>query len=244
MVVLGWSLSWRVLVASVLFLSGLAQSIGPARTTTEALVEQFKQEKVFWRQFTIAALIAERNDAGALPSLAEFLRHDDRHVRGNAAFIFARLGDARGFDTITTILTDQSDRPEGQGVPTASRNGGYRVSRQIAADRYYAAHLLGDLRDSRGISVLVPLLEDPEVKSIVPWALAQIGDRRAVGPLLNVLHQDDPSMRVLAIGALETLRASDALPRLRLLLDDHRPSSFGDRVTVSDAARAAIAKLQ
>ena len=78
----------------------------------------------------------------------------------------------------------------------------------------------------------------------MPWALAQIGDRRAVGPLLNVLHQDDPSMRVLAIGALETLRASDALPRLRLLLDDHRPSSFGDRVTVSDAARAAIAKLQ
>jgi HEAT repeat protein len=231
-------------VVSVLFPSGPTQSIRAGQTATEALIEQFKQEKVFWRQFTIAARIAERKDASVLASLGDWLRHDDRHVRGNAAFIFASLGDARGFDTIATILTDRSDRPEGQGVPTASSDGVYRVSRQIAADRYYAAHLLGDLRDARGVSVLVPLLDDPDVKSIVPWALAQIGDQRAVGPLLNVLDQDDPTMRVLAIGALETLRAGDALPRLRLLLNDHRRSNFGDRVTVSDAAKAAIAKLQ
>jgi HEAT repeat protein len=214
-----------------------------AQTPTEALVEQFKREAVFWRQFTIAARVAERNDDRVLRSLVAYLTHDDRHIRGNAAFIFARLGDARGFETITTILTDRSDRPEGQGVATPS-DGVYRVVSQIAADRYYAAHLLGDLRDPRGVSALVPLLNDPDVKSIVPWALAQIGARRAVGPLLNVLDQDDPSMRVLAIGALETLHATNALPRLRLLLDDHRRSNFGNQVSVSEAAKAAIAKLQ
>lgn len=215
-----------------------------ATATIEALVEQFKQEELFWRQFSIATIIAERNDARALPLLAEWLSHDDRHIRGNVAFIFARLGDARGFQTLTTILTDRSDRPQGQGIGLALGDGVYRVSRQVAADRYYAAHLLGDLRDSRAVPVLVKLLNDPEVNAIVPWALAQIGDKRAVPPLLNVLDQDDPTLRVLAIFSLEALRATEAVPRLVFLFEDHRRSKLGSQVSVSDAAKAAVAKLK
>jgi len=225
---------------------GESEAASSAQVTpvAESLVEQFKQEKMFWRQFSIAAQIAERNDAGVLPSLVDWLNSDDRHIRGNVAFVFARLGDVRGFETITRILTDRSDRPEGQGIAIAPSDGIYRVSGQIAADRYYAAHLLGDLRDPRGVPVLVGLLNDAEVHSIVPWALAQIGDKRAVAPLLDALDQDDPTMRVLTINALETLRATEALPRLVSLLDDHRRSNFGTQVSVSDAAKAAIAKLQ
>jgi hypothetical protein len=51
-------------------------------------------------------------------------------------------------------------------------------------------------------------------------------------------------MRVLSIYALETLNAREALPRLISLLDDHRTSNFGAQVSVADAAKAAIAKLQ
>ena len=221
-------------------LLGLACSM----TNTQALVDRFKQEKTDWRQFEVAEQIAERHDASALPLLVDWLSHEDRRIRGNAAYIFARLGDARGFQTITTILSDRSYRPAGQGIATASSEGRYLVARQIASDRYYAAHLLGDLRDPRGVPVLVPLLDDPEVRPIVPWALAQIGDRRAVPPLLSVLDQEDPSMRVLAIFALETLRAPEALPHLASLLTDHRRSNFGDLVSVSEAARRAIAVVQ
>ncbi len=209
-----------------------------------ALVEQFKGEKVFWRQFAIAKEIVGRREASVLPSLADWLSHDDRHVRGNVAFIFGSLGDPRGFQVITDILSDRSDRPEGQGIATASSDGRYRVARQIATDRYYAAHLLGDLRDGRAVPILVSLLNDPEVNYIVPWALGEIGDRRAVGPLVDALADDNPSMRVLAIYALETLKAKEALPRLNALLDDHRKSNFGAQVSVADAAKAAIAKLQ
>ena len=92
--------------------------------------------------------------------------------------------------------------------------------------------------------ILVPLLDDPDVNYIVPWALGQIGDKRAVGPLLDVLDKDNPSMRVMAIYALETLKAKEALPRLTSLLTDTRKSNFGAQVTVAEAARAAIAKLQ
>ncbi|HEX5474537.1 MAG TPA: HEAT repeat domain-containing protein [Vicinamibacterales bacterium] len=250
----GWRLADRLPAPVVLVVLGalcleVAACGSPATPvhadrSSAALVEQFKREKVFWRQFEIARQIVARHDPSVLPPLVDGLRQEDRHVRGNVAFIFASLRDPRGFQTITAILRDRSDRPAGQGIPAASGDGRYHASRQIAADRYYAAHLLGDLRDPRAVPILVPLLDDDEVDTVVPWALAQINDPRAIGPLLDALDGEDPSMRVLAIDALESLHAKQAVPRLMSLLDDHRRSTFGARVSVSDAARTAIDELK
>ena len=68
-----------------------------------------------------------------------------------------------------------------QGIPGAASDGRYRFERQIAADRYYAAHLLGDLRDPRGVALLVRLLDDPETQSIVPL-VARTNRRQARNP--------------------------------------------------------------
>jgi HEAT repeat protein len=145
---------------------------------------------------------------------------------------------------ITAILTDRSERAEPKGWQSARVTDGIVSKRQIAADRYYAAHLLGDLGHPQAIPVLIPLLKDPETNSIVAWALGQIGDRRAVGPLLDALDDESPTMRALAIYALETLHVHEALPRLIPLLNDDRKSNFGAQVSVADAAKAAIANLQ
>lgn len=220
-----------------------APAADPTLSTT-ALVEQFKSEKYFSRQFTIAQEIVKRHDLAALPLLADWLGHEDRHVRGIVAFIFGRLGDPRGFQVIAEILEDRSDRPQGQGSGRATGHGRYDVGAQIATDRYYAAHLLGDLRDPRGVEILVPLLKDKEVRSVVPWALGEIGDASAVGPLIDALDEDDPTARVMAIYALETLNGREAIPRLTALLEDRRTSNFGAQVTVAEAAKAALAKLQ
>jgi hypothetical protein len=208
---------------------------------TSELLDRFKREKVFWRQFEIAQSLAVKGDRHVIGELEALLTIDDRHLRGNVAFVLGRLGDPRGFDTIAQILADRSPRAAGQGIPVAGR--GDLGPRQIRADRYYAAHLLGDLEDPRSVSLLTPLLSDTDVNFIVPWSLGQIGDPRAIGPLLQVLEQDDASMRVLAIYALQTLNAREALPKLRELLKDDRRSNFGDRTTVAEAARRAIATL-
>lgn len=136
------------------------------------LVDRFENSHVFWQQFEIAKRIVELPETNVLSGLVSWLTNVDRHVRGNAAFIFARMGDNRGFDVIRGILDDRSERPEGQGVP----GGNWSVQAQIAADRYYAVHLFGDLKDPRAVPLLLPLLRDKEVNSIVPWALGEIGE--------------------------------------------------------------------
>ena len=203
------------------------------------LIQQFKTNDVFWQQFEVAEKLAKSHDHSVLEQLEPYLKDVDRHVRGNAAFVFAALGDDRGFEVIASILKDRSDRPEGQGIP----GGNWSVQAQIANDRYYAAHLFGDLKDSRAVPLLIPLLHDREVNWIVPWALGEIGDRAAVPPLIQTLGDPSPDMRALSIYALEQMGAKEALPQLQLLAQDNAHIHFDGLGTVADAARSAIAKL-
>jgi HEAT repeat protein len=142
---------------------------------------------------------------------------------------------------IAAILRDHSERSEGQGTT----NGKWSLRGQIHADRYYAVHLLGGLKlkEPRAVPILVPLLNDPEVNYIVPWSLGRIGDRSSIQPLIGTLSDQDPSMSVLAIHALEELKAVEALPSLRRLLGDNERCNFDKLESVAKAAQAAITQL-
>jgi HEAT repeat protein len=228
-----------VTIALILLAAVPATSQAPQPASLSDLLDRFEKESVFWKQIEVAKQIVAAKDTSVLPRLEPWLTHDDRHLRGNAAFIFASLGDARGFETIVAILGDRSERPPGQ-TGTARPS----LQAQIREDRYYAAHLLGDLKDPRAIPILVPLLQDPDVKFVVPWSLGQIADPAVIPPLLATLNDPDPSMRVMAIEILADLKAIEALPRLRQLLDDKERANFGKQQSVTDTARDAIAKLR
>ena len=87
------------------------------------------------------------------------------------------------------------------------------------------------------------MLNDTELGDTVPWYLGEIGESRAIGPLIAALERDDPSGRVTVIYALETLNAREALPYLQELLRDNRRSNSGDRPTVAQAASRAVATI-
>ena len=228
------------LVVLPVFLFALSSVAGGQQSASAAkLIERFKTSKVFFEQFEVAETLVKLHDKTVLDPLEPFLKDEDRHVRGNAAFVFAGLGDDRGFEVIRAILQDRSDRLAGQGLP----GGNWSVSAQIASDRYYAAHLFGDLKDTRAVPILIPLLQDHEVNWIVPWALGEIGDQAAIPPLIQMLSDQSPDMRVLSIYALEQLGARQALPQLRLLVLDNEKIHFDDLGTVSEAAQSAITKL-
>lgn len=209
------------------------------RESRAELVKKFRNSQTFFEQFDDAQKLVELRDTTILKPLEPYLADVDRHVRGNAAFVFASLGDDRGFDAMRAILQDCStQRPEGQGTM-----GNWTVEAQIASDRYYAAHLFGDLKDVRAVPILIPLLKDKQVNWIVPWSLGEIGDRAAVAPLMEMLHDSSPDMRVLSIYALEELQAKEALPELRLLTKDDARIHFDRLGTVAEAAKSAILKL-
>jgi HEAT repeat protein len=227
-------------VPLLLVFASAAQDQGRQGPSAAELIERFQTSTYSWQQFDVAKEIVAAKDMSVLPQLEPLLTQADRQRRGNVAFILAGLGDSRGFDVIVAILADRS---ESRAVHRISSNGSPSVQAQISEDRYYAAHLLGELKDARAIPILVHLLKDPEVNYTVPWSLAQIGDRSAIQPLVGTLSDGNPSMRVLAIHALEDLHATEALPNLRALLGDNERCNFGKLESVAHAAQSVIAKL-
>jgi HEAT repeat protein len=205
------------------------------------LLERFKRTTFFVEQLEVAKKIVALHDKSVLQDLEPWLSHEDRRRRGNAAFIFASLGDDRGFQLIKSILEDRSTK---RAVFEFDDAGNPSPRLQIRGDRYYAAHLFGDLRDARAVPILIPFLKDQDVNWIVPWSLGEIGDKSAIRPLIETLGDNSPDMRVKAIYALEKLKAKEALPQLRALLDDDESIHFDGLGTVAEAAKAAIATLR
>ena len=184
--------------------------------SASTLVEQFESTTVFWKQFDVAKKIVALHDKSVLPHLESWLHYEDMRRRGNAAFIFAKLGDDRGFQVIKAILEDRSAKRAVFEIDSAGRPS---PGQQIRADRYYAAHLLGDLRDPRAVPFLVPLLKDEEVNLVVPWSLGEIGDKSAIPPLIEALGDSRLEMRAAALRALEKLEAKECRPPLRQIED-------------------------
>jgi hypothetical protein len=180
----------------------------PSERTGE-LVEQFKTTTTFWKQLEVAKQIVALHDKSVLQELEPWLSNEDMHLRGNAAFIFASLGDDHGFQVIKAILENRSPK---RAVSMIDDGGRPSPELQIREDRYYAAHLFGDLKDVRAVPILIPLLRDEEVKEVVAWSLGEIGDKAAIPPLKETLGDNSLTMRASALRALEKLQAKEGLP--------------------------------
>ena len=230
-----WRWAWLAASAGSLCASAASPEVSQ-------LIGKFQgEESGFVDHVEIANEIAKVATLDDVSSLEPWLAHEDRHVRGNAAYLFAKLGDRRGLATIEGILTDYSaDRHvRWQGGSLIFQGNGEEamaeflrspaaLDAQISQDRYYAVHLLGELRDPRAVDVLIPLLDRDEVNYKVAWALGEIGEMRAVPALIAALSNEDPLVRVTSIGALENLRAVRALPYLVSLFDDPAVPSAGE----------------
>jgi len=52
--------------------------------------------------------------------------------------------------------------------------------RQITSDRYFAIHVLDELKDKRAVPILIPLLQDDQINYNAAWALGEIGDELTI----------------------------------------------------------------
>jgi hypothetical protein len=198
------SLSTAAAIA-VVFLFAAGGATAQPSSALARLLADFDRELVDYEpQLEIAEKIVELNDRGVLPRLEKWLDHEDRHFRANVAFIFARLGDTRGFQVLYSIIDDRSDRPLGQGLAPMrilknTDPEGWWIPEQVLADRYYAVHLLGVLRDPQAVDVLLRLAADEELGTKARWALVEIPhmwDARL--RVLNTSGEDIEDLTVLS----------------------------------------------
>src|SRR5207247_6764561 len=144
----------RASLASMCLLSTLfGQAAKHPSESASGLLEQFESTTVFWEQFLVAKKIVALHDTSVLPHLEPWLRCEDMRRRGNAAFIFARLGDGRGFQVIKAILEDRSTMRAAFAMDSA---GHPSPQKDIPADRYSAPHLFRVLGARRAVTIQTP----------------------------------------------------------------------------------------
>ena len=165
-----------------------------------------------------------------------------------AVYALVRL---RAYEQLAAVVLDASGRRVTTWWPAAFALGRVEDKRAQPAlldmlkgpGKYsiaFAARGLGALKDPAAVEPLIALVNVPEtplevVVSAVR-ALQSIGDARAVAPLIKLAASTtDPNVRLLAVTALGTLRATEGLSIVQDFLTDPWPAMR------STALRAAAA---
>lgn len=161
-----------------------------------SLIRQLRDRRFYVRARAAEFLGMSRNSR-ALEPLVQLLKDEEPIVRGAAASALGKLGDRRAIPPLIEALR------EGAGEP-------------------YMRHVIEALRDLDGPMVLDALIEalgyeQPTVRSGAAEALARLGDRRAIPPLVEMLRGQGP--RDSAARALAAFGRAAVEPLIGLL--DH-----------------------
>lgn len=115
-----------------------------------------------------------------------------------------------------------------------------------ARKRFLLCEILGRIRDPQAVPALLDHLSDmeanPSVASAAARALGQLGDRRAVDPLLDALDSSDRELVYNAIEALGNLRAKKAVDRLLSKVDSDKTTFY--QLRIGNAATSALGKIR
>ncbi|MBE9004489.1 HEAT repeat domain-containing protein [Fortiea sp. LEGE XX443] len=133
------------------------------------------------------------------------LSSDDNQIRYYAAWWLGKHQVQAGCTALCDALFDQRYR-----IPS----GGYPLRRQ-------AARALGQLKNPQAVPALIAALEcdeDLRLREAAIAALATIGDKRAVMPLLNLLQTSQEQPYEVLIEALASLQVWSARPQIEPFL--------------------------
>ena len=150
-------------------------------------------------------------------SIALYLDTTDRRRRCNAAYVLAAFGDERGTQILIREVEDTGtgdrDTREGAGIHTGPLSHEGDLRRQVVADRYFAALLLGEFRSKAAVPALIAATRDSTINYRAAMSLGEIGDPSAL-PALREMIERFPEQKTwagYALAALGDARGFDVL---------------------------------
>ena len=188
-----------------------------------------------WRDRAFAAeLLGRVGGAKAVPALLETIeatRTEDSDVREVSLRALARIADPGAVEPLIRALATAEAWLAPRIADILTRHGDLAVDPLIAVlddssgppARAWAANVLGEVRAQRAFPSLVRSLADPqdEVRAKAATALGRLGDRRALGYLLEHLLTDPaPFVRVRIASALGQFGGPEVIDRLVRALGD------------------------
>jgi HEAT repeat protein len=186
--------------------------------TVKHLIVVLQDESEYVRRAAVEVL-NEVGDQNAVKDLLNALRDVDWWVKVRAADALGAIGGPKVFNAILALITDKDEFLRRTAVEILNTSKDPRaLDRLIEAlrdedwwVRERAVDALAAIGDTRAVPHLITMLgENPEAGQVVIRALATLGDKQAINPLLKQLDNSDNALRKEALKALETLTDSDS----------------------------------
>jgi HEAT repeat protein len=171
-----------------------------------------------------AAALGSLGDRQALPILTELLRDSNHNVRVSAALSFSKFSD---FTAPPELIAALFDPDAGMAISATKAVTNSHDPKAIDAviakiPDPMAVYVLGKSHDARAYPALLAVLQNPanatDQRRAAASALGELGDSRAVDPLIALLNEDNFALTqsaIFALTALKDKRAIEPLQRTR-----------------------------
>ncbi|MBF0456605.1 MAG: HEAT repeat domain-containing protein [Nitrospirae bacterium] len=166
-------------------------------STADSLVAAMKDSDWWVRQIATDALTEVKGENIIKFFITMLKDSSDVNMRRCAVEFFNKVTDPSALEPLISALTD--------------------------ADwwvREKAVTALGVLKDERAVAALSGVIDDSEIKWVIPSALASIGGQKVIEPLFVLLSDAQKRVRVGALKALGKLKDPGTLSKLKEMLDD------------------------
>lgn len=198
------------------------------------LINALKDEDSFVRQSATEAL-GNIGDEQALPALIKALDDEDDKVRLSAIESLRWIDNKKAVEPLMHQLRDSNWQVREAAIRAL---GGLRDDRAIkpltdmlkdenSQVREQAVSALGKFEGNQDVELIIELLKDRDckVRQETAYMLGQVGDVRAVEPLISALLNDsDLLVREFAVEALNKFGDARAIAPLTSVLNDQDPN--------------------
>ncbi len=199
--------------------------IALGKEAVPALLRQADSPDAILREYTLAALgtLRAREAFDALVTALKDTGFERRYI---AAWALGQLGDARGVAPLIAALDDDNETVRRYATRSLIKLDRHAVEPMIAAlpnatvrAAGYLIRALGDIGDTRAVEPLLEQINSPN-RALVFQALGKLKDKRAEAALIAGLQDSDWRSRMFAAMALGPLGGPPSAAALKPLLDD------------------------